>query len=137
MNWCRRNLREALEKGDKLTAKKFAGTIMMLYPASVGTAMIRLYQAVKEEKYLDYAKEIGDQYLKLQLENGTWALNLNIADGKAKDKNFCSPTSIMEFLEELAEVAKDEKYLLAAKKGIPHLQKTFESFDWEGQFEDV
>ena len=124
-------------EGDKLTAKKFAGTIMMLYPASVGSAMIRLHQAVKEKKYLDYAKKIGDQYLKLQLENGTWALNLNIADGKPKDRNFCSPTSIMEFLEELAEAAKNEKYLLAAQKGMPHLRKTFAAFDWEGQFEDV
>ena len=124
-------------EGDKLTAKKFAGTIMMLYPANVGIAMIRLYQAVKEEKYLDYAKKIGDQYLKLQLKNGTWALNLNIADGKPKDRNFCSPTGIMEFLEELAEVSKDEKYAAAARKGISHLQRTYETFDWEGQFEDV
>ena len=124
-------------EGDKLTAKKYAGTIMMIYPASVGTAMLKLYQAVKEEKYLDYAKKIGDQYLKLQLKNGKWALNLNIADGKAKDKNFCSPTSIMEFLEELADVSKDEKYAVAARKGMSHLKKTFETFNWEGQFEDV
>ena len=43
----------------------------------------------------------------------------------------------MEFLEELADVSKDEKYAVAARKGMSHLKKTFETFNWEGQFEDV
>lgn len=124
-------------EGEKLTAKKNAGTIMMLYPASVGSAMLTLYNAVKDAKYLKYAEKIGEQYRKLQLENGSWHLTLNIADGKPKNRNFCSPTSIMEFLEELTEVTGKKKYKQAAAKGLPHLQKTFESFDWEGQFEDV
>ena len=113
-------------EGEKLTAKKYAGTIMMLYPASVGSAMLSLYGAIKDAKYL-----------KLQQKNGTWHLTLNIADGKPANKNFCSPTTIMEFLEELTEVTGKKKYQQAAAKGLPHLERTFESFDWEGQFEDV
>ena len=124
-------------EGDKLAAKKFAGTIMMIYPANVGIAMINLYQAVKNPEYLDYAIKIGEQYLRLQQPNGSWYLNLKIADGSQKEKNYCVPTNIMEFLEKLSEVTKDQKYQLAAKKGMPFLQKMIQSFNWEGQFEDV
>lgn len=124
-------------EGDQLTAKRFAGTIMMLYPAEVGSAMINLYKTVKEPKYLDYAVKIGDTYLRLQQPNGSWYLNLDIATGKQKENNYCVPTSIMSFLEELADVTKEKKYALAAKKGMPHLRKIYETFNWEGQFEDV
>lgn len=124
-------------EGDRLAAKKFAGTIMMLYPANAGIAMINLHKAVKEPKYLDYAVKLGEQYLRLQQPNGSWYLNLRISDGKPKEKNYCVPTGIMEFLEKLSEITGDRKYMRAAEKGIPHLRKMIRSFNWEGQFEDV
>ena len=124
-------------EGDKLAAKKFAGTIMMLYPAGVGSSMISLYKAAGNKKYLDYAVRIGDQYLRLQQPNGSWFLNLNIADGKPKEKNCCFPLGIMQFLDRLSAVTGQKKYTLAARKCLPVLRKVAETFNWEGQFEDV
>jgi len=123
--------------GDKLTAKKFGDTIMMLYPASVDSAMIALSDAVKEKKYLDYAVRIGDQYLKLQQPDGTWYLKLKISTGKPDGSNVCAPVGIMSFLEKLSKVTGKKKYSAAAKKALPQLKKMYDSFDWEGQFEDV
>ena len=69
------------EEGKKLVAEAKVGTIMMIYPAIVGNAMLRLHDETKEQRYLDYAVKIGEQYLRSQREDGTWALVLNIADG--------------------------------------------------------
>lgn len=124
-------------QGNKLTAAKYSGTIMMIYPAEVGSSMINLYNAVKDVKYLDYAVRIGEQYLKLQQENGSWHLILNIADGKPARDNFCVPVPIMEFLEQLSDVTGQTQYRQAAERGLQHLQDVFATFNWEGQFEDV
>ena len=124
-------------EGNKRTAKKYGGTIMMIYPASVGSAMIKLHKATGNIKYIDYAIKIGDQYLKLQLENGSWHLILNIADGKPRKDNYCIPTPIMDFLEQLSDATGNSRYRAAAQKGMSHLQRTLESFNWEGQFEDI
>lgn len=124
-------------EGDKLAAKKFPGIIMMLYPAGVGFSMLQLHEATDETKYLEYATRIGEQYLRLQQPNGSWFLNLNIADGMPKEKNYCTPTGIMSFLEKLANVTQQTKYRNAAQNGMPYLRRMMDSFDWEGQFEDV
>ena len=112
-------------------------TIMMLYPASVGRAMLKLFAASGERHYLDYAIKIGEQYLKLQLPNGTWHLILNQADGLPNEANYCCPTGIMLFLEALAEACGDTRYKTAAKRGVSFFSDLIDSFNWEGQFEDV
>ena len=112
-------------------------TIMMLYPAAVGRAMLNLYAASGDRRYLDYAGKIGEQYLKLQLPNGTWHLILNLANGQPEAKNCCCPTGIMSFLESLAEATGDTKFRTAAAKGFPFIRDLIDSFNWEGQFEDV
>ena len=112
-------------------------TIMMLYPASVGRAMLNLHAATRDPKYLDYARKIGDQYLRLQQPNGTWHLILNISDGLPKEKNYCCPAQIMLFLEELSGAVNDGRYRDAAAAGVPYFLNMIDSFNWEGQFEDV
>ena len=112
-------------------------TVMMLYPAGVGRAMLNLYSATDDRKYLDCAIRIGDQYLRLQQPNGSWHLILNISDGQPKEQNYCCPASIMLFLEALSDTAGRNEYRDAAAKGIPFFRNMIESFNWEGQFEDV
>lgn len=112
-------------------------TIMMLYPAGVGSAMLNLFKATGDRQYLDYAVRIGEQYLRLQQPNGTWHLALSIKDGSPAGKNYAVPTSVMIFLEKLAQTTGDAKYRKAAEKGIPYIKNMLRSFNWEGQFEDV
>ena len=114
-----------------------ANTIMMLYPASVGSAMLNLFRATGDRQYFDCAVRIGEQYLRLQQPNGTWFLALSIENGAPAGGNYAVPTSIMSFLEELSRASGDEKYRKAAEKGIPYIRNMLKSFNWEGQFEDV
>lgn len=118
------------------TAKELGGTIMMLYPAQVGSAMLQLYAVIGEKKFLDYVIRIGEQYLRLQQPNGSWYLVYWIESGQPKVENYCLGTEILQFLEQLSDVTGEAKYRLAAEKFIPHMKMVMESFNWEGQFED-
>ena len=80
---------------------------------------------------------IGEQYLRLQLPNGTWHLALSIKDGSNVGDNCAVPTSIMSYLERLTEVTGDKRFSKAAEKGVPFLRNMLRTFNWEGQFEDV
>lgn len=112
-------------------------TIMMLFPAAVGQAMLKLHEATGDTRYLAYARKIGDRYLRLQLPNGSWRLILRISDGGPAEKNDCCPTAIMRFLEALSRAVKAKKYRSAADRALPYCQNMIDRFDWEGQFEDV
>jgi maltose/maltodextrin transport system substrate-binding protein len=112
-------------------------TVMMLYPASVGQAMLNLHAAAGNRKYLDYAVKIGEQYLKLQRPDGSWHLILKLSDGQPAENNFCCPTRIMLFLERLSEVTGETSFRTAADRALPLFRDRIESFNWEGQFEDV
>jgi len=124
-------------EGDVDAAGKYKGTIMMIYPAEVGSAMIALAKATNKKEYLDYAKKIGDHYLRLQLPNGSWHLVLNIADGSARNENSCNPCVIYPFLEDLSNALKDKKYVKATENGKIYFDDTIRTFNWEGQFEDT
>ena len=112
-------------------------SIMMIYPAVVGGAMINLYNATGNRNYLDYAIRIGEQYLKLQQPNGSWYLILNISTGKPAAENYCMPIGIMSYLEKLSKTTGDNRYSKAAAKGIPYIRTMLATFNFEGQFEDV
>lgn len=124
-------------EGAKLTAAKNNGTIMLLYPASVGGAMLRLAEAVRKKKYLDYAKKIGDTYLRLQQPDGSWRLIYEIESGKPVVSNRCDPVGIIGFLTSLSDACGCACYTEAAEKAASFFAPIIKSFDWEGQFEDV
>ena len=125
------------EEGKRLVAASKVGTIMMIYPAVVGNAMIRLYKETKEQKYLDYAVKIGEQYLRLQREDGTWALILKIADGSVVAPNSCEPVDILPFLGNLGETTGRNAFLKAAERGMLIVYERIRTLHWEGQFEDI
>ena len=114
-----------------------AHTIMMLYPQNVGSAMLKLYKATGDKQYLDYAVRIGEQYLRLQLPNGSWHLALSIKDGSNVGGNCAVPTSIMSYLERLTRTTGDQRFSQAAQKCVPYIKNMLKTFNWEGQFEDV
>ena len=126
------------EAGKNLAAVPKLGTIMMIYPAVVGSAMIHLYKETKNQAYLDYAVKIGEQYLRLQREDGTWALVYNIDDGAVVAANSCEPVDILPFLAELGDTTgRQAEFRKAAERGLGIVYSRIKSLDWEGQFEDV
>ncbi len=46
--------------------------VMMNFPGVMAEAYLDFYEATKEKKYLEAAKNIADTYRKLQLPEGTW-----------------------------------------------------------------
>jgi len=124
-------------EGAQLTAAKNNGTVMMLYPAAVGSSMLVLAKATGKKKYLDYAKKIGDTYLRLQQPDGNWFLIHSTENGKPTCKNFASPTSIFSFFAELSEATGCDQYINATKGSTAYFDNMIASFNWEGQFEDV
>lgn len=124
-------------EGSENAAERCAGTIMMLYPASVGMRMVRLAEVTGDGKYLEYAARIADQYLRLQQPCGSWYLVYRIESGTNQVQNFCEPTGIFLFLQRMAEKTGNTAYSDAVAKGVPYYRRMIDTFNWEGQFEDV
>ena len=125
-------------RGRNLTAGRYAGQNMMVYPCAAGLSYLRLAQLCGDERYLDAACRIGESYLRLQLPNGTWHLKMDEATGKPVGGNLAAEPDIADFLWQLAEKSGDARFEEAARRIFGYLDQTLaDSFNWEGQFEDV
>ena len=115
-----------------------AKEIMTVYPASVGMALLQAATALKETRYLDAAVKIGETYLKMQGEDGTWCLKVNGEDGRCLTKNRLVPSAPVPFLEALARATGKRKYGESADRAFAYVEKkVLASWNWEGQFEDT
>ena len=119
-------------------AKMYAGMNMIVYPAGVGNALLNLYGAVREEKYLTAAVNIAETYAKLQGEDGTWYLKLWEKDGSPVASNRLFPLAVCNFLEKLYEVTGNGKYRAMSDRAFAYVEKgPLSDWNWEAQFEDV
>lgn len=124
-------------EGSNNAAERCKGTIMMLYPAALGSKMIDLADATGDQKYFDYAVRIADQYVRLQQPCGSWYLVYVIETGKNKVQNYCDHAGILTFLNRIGKRTGNKAYDDAAEKGVPYFREMIDTFNWEGQFEDV
>jgi maltose/maltodextrin transport system substrate-binding protein len=116
----------------------YAGQHMLVYPADAGSALLGLHAATGEEKYLDAAVAIGRTYLRLQGEDGTWYLKMNAADGSSVGPNRLVPTTVMTFLDALADATGDMAFRAAGERAFAFIERgPLSDWDWEGQFEDI
>ena len=115
-----------------------SGTVMVIYPSYVGNALLKLWDAVKERKYLDAAIAIGEFYLKTVQPSGTWNLIIDGKTGETVSSNPCDPVGhIVPFLMKLYERTGEKKWKTLAENAIAFVEKnTLQTFNWEGQFED-
>ena len=117
---------------------KYAGQSMNLYPAASGNAFLRLYEATKDAAYLAAAVRIGETYLRLQGEDGTWFLKQRFADGGEVNPNRLFPLTTMGFLEDLYAETKRAEFRAAADRAAAFIERgPVADWNWEGQFEDV
>ncbi len=113
-------------------------TLMMIYPAMVGSMYIELAEATKEMKYLEAAKRIGEYYKSHVLPSGSWYLLLSSESGEPLGGNTCLHFSILSFLHELFEETGDPALKTLEKDYYRHIEKNcLDLYNWEGQFEDV
>ena len=117
---------------------RYAGMQMLVYPAQAGDAYLALAKATGEAKYRDEAKLIGETYLRLQGEDGTWFLKLRESDGKPVNPNRLTPSYVILFLENLAKETGDARFASAADRAFGYIERgPLVTWNWEGQFEDV
>ncbi len=125
-------------KGEPDAATRYRGQCMTIYPAEVGVSYLALYQATKEEKYLDAAKAIGERYLVRQLPNGTWYLRELFETGEHVSDNYLVPNPVIDFLLKLSRTTGEKRYLDAADRAFAYIEEgPLKTFNWEGQFEDI
>ena len=130
--------RPAMVGNDPEGAAKYRGQVMTLYPADVGVQFVALAKVTGQQKYLEAAKGIGDTYLKIRREDGTWALKYWLDTGKVECPNPLVPTKPMVLFESLADATGDAKWRKAADECFKWLEKgPLTDWNWDGQFEDI
>ncbi len=113
-------------------------TVMLIYPASVGSVYLKLEKATGDEKYFKAAARIAEYYKNNVLANGSWYLLVSEKTGKPEHENSCCTFQILEFLSEFYARTGEEDYHKLERNYFSYIEKTcLENYNWEGQFEDI
>ena len=125
--------------GNNAAAKHNRGKIMLIYPAEVACAYVKLYERTKIGKYLEAAENIAATFLNLQDEEGVWPLILKTEDGKPTCNNKVLPINgTIQMFDALYAATKKEIYRTASDKGLKFMENgPLKTWKWEGQFEDI
>jgi len=114
------------------------GTIMMIYPAMMGSAYLQLEKATGDAKYFEAAKCIAEYYRANVLPNGSWHLLLNENTGEPVSPNCCVNFSILGFLNSYGKRTGEACWHELERNYYNYLIKIcLENYNWEGQFEDT
>lgn len=124
--------------GRENASGRYAGQCMTSYPASAGNCFLIMHEATGESKYLDAAVLIAETYVKLQDENGEWPLKVMFADASSLGPNKLFPPGIISYLRKIAAATGRDEFEVAAARAEKHAAvSALETWNWEGQFEDV
>ena len=126
------------ETRDNLTANARIDWTMMIYPADVGAAYLRLSAKTGKTKYYDAALAIGRHYRETVQENGSWYLLRHRKTGEVLAPDFCEPLEkIVPFLMALCERTGDGAWKTLADRAIAYVERDkLKTYDWGAQFED-
>ncbi len=120
------------------SAAKRRDMLMMIYPASVGSAYLELEKATGNKKYFDAAMLIANYYKENVLDNGSWYLMVSEKTGKPEAQNCCGEFEIVDFLSRVYTRTEDKCWQELEKNYFSYIEKTrLDSYNWEGQFEDT
>lgn len=112
--------------------------IMMIYPANVGNMYLELEAATGDKKYFDAAEKIANYYKNNVLPCGSWYLLVEKDTNKPEGNNCCATLDVLHFLSAFYKRTNEECWHTLEKNFFGYLIKTrLETFNWEGQFEDI
>ena len=111
--------------------------IHLVYPAKAGIALVALYRATGDGKYLKAATRIARTYIRLQGSDGTWPMMMDAQTGKPCGDNRLMPLEAMLFMESLHEATGDKAFRDCADRAFAFMENgPMNNWNWEGQFED-
>lgn len=114
------------------------GKTMTMEAAAAGEALLDLYDATGEQRYLDHAKGIADTYLRIQNADGSWPIKLDFATGEPVNNSKAMLAPLLLYLLRLENGYNMPQYAEARARGEAWMKShIIDRFDMTGQFEDV
>ena len=116
-----------------------ADVCLLSSPFSVASASLELYEAVNEQKYLDYALNVAATYKRLQSPTDfTWALKMSFSTGEVLDSRRLTPTAAVSFFWKLFSLTGDTQWRTVADNAFSYIDNAqLRTWNWEDQGEDV
>lgn len=112
--------------------------LMLIYPPMVGITYLTLEKITGDKKYFDAARKIAEYYKNNVLPNGSWYLLVSKDTNLPESDNCCATFDILEFLVAFYKRTNEECWHTLEKNYFNYILKTrFETYNWEGQFEDI
>jgi maltose/maltodextrin transport system substrate-binding protein len=119
------------------TSRENQGVIMLIYPASVVPAYLKLFNDTRDSIYFNAAYRIAATYAKIQLPDGRWPLLMDRKTGNATVRNFANTGVILGMFEKMKDQYNIVDFDDVIKKARKIWKDPYEHFDFEGQFEDI
>lgn len=126
------------EKRHNACAAERLHTIMMIYPAHMGYAYLKLEEATGEKRYLDAAERIAEFYRDNVKEDGSWTVIMSYDTAEPLTTDSCEPLEIIvPFLMSLYKRTGDETWKKLSDGAIEYVEKgKLMTYHWGAQFED-
>jgi hypothetical protein len=106
--------------------------------AFLGRAYLELFDATKDQKYLDGAKRIADTLVRKQREDGSWPFRVIPGDSKVFQDVGGAPVFFVEFFETLLKQTDVAEYRTAHDKALQlMLARNVERGEWGTYHEDI
>jgi hypothetical protein len=104
----------------------------------MGLAMVTMYEATKERKYLDYARHIARFTARFQAADGSFPYRVKFKTGAVKEAYCTGGIQFSLLVEALQRHGANEKLQMASERAIHWLLAyPTESNNWQAGYEDV
>ncbi len=111
--------------------------ITLFRSAAVGEAMVQLWKAFGEDRYLDYARHLATTLLRMQRDDGSWPYRVNPRDGSVVQEYTSDMIGPARLFAELEALEPEPRYADARRRAVGWmLENPVRTRLWQGQFED-
>jgi maltose/maltodextrin transport system substrate-binding protein len=114
----------------------------MMTPAEAGQGYLDLYDATKDEKYLQAAGRIAAGYARLQRPDGTWNAKVDNQTNEALSPTDLIPAEVIDFLDRVAgnypnAPGADQAAAVRDRAVAWTRANPLRTFNWQAQFDDM
>ena len=110
---------------------------MAMEALTAANAFLDLYDATGKQEYYDRAINITDTYARLQAEDGSFPIKMDLITGEPVNNVCAMLHPLLDYIQRLEQQYKITKYQAMRLKAEEWMQeKALKAFDMTGQFED-